>query len=299
MVAQSRKSRDPFAFWSAGLALERTGKLADSERQFKAGAEAFYIKASENTAISKALNEYSTLLDAFANTQRARIFSSRSRFSQSVQAFSRGSEIFRSTIHFGFLAAYVSACATLETARAFGKKSKDLFQAYRNAIALFEQSKLALSFRDQSHPLMREIQGLILFTISKALKFEAMEAHNRKLANDKESRSKQLLAESETLLRRDASEIGSLEYFPSNDWFRAGTGSFLMAYPDAENLWLSNLGINPATVEKLGNLRPETTVQPKSSISFPLKSLAKGKIRVVYADLTTHTKYDEGCISLI
>ncbi len=54
----------------------------------------------------------------------------------------------------------------------FESANDDLFQAYRNAIALFEQSKIALSLRDENHKMMQKIDAMLKFSIGGALKTE-------------------------------------------------------------------------------------------------------------------------------
>ena len=177
---------EPFRAWEMALQSDKADMLELSKSQFKEAAQAFFNLANRVSA-GRALFEHSTLMDAFSSVQEARILRLESRYDDSMEAFSKASEILRATMHFGFLSGYVSGLASLETSLEL-EPCEDSFQGLKNAIALFEQSKLTLSFRDDKHPLLKMIDVLIAYSISKAFLVESKILADS--GNETESRKK-------------------------------------------------------------------------------------------------------------
>ncbi|MGH2637915.1 MAG: hypothetical protein ACRDF4_01295, partial [Rhabdochlamydiaceae bacterium] len=270
---------------------------------FKRAAQEFFDVGSigREAPVGRALFEYSSLMDGFASVQNARRLRKLSDYEASLLEHTRAAEIFRATVHFGFLSAYVSGCASLETSLEL-QDSDEAVKGIKNAIALFEQSKLTLAFRDERHPIMTVIDALIKYSISKAFLAES----NLFLQNEKAAESKQKAVQSVTLMREHeylAASAGlppsKIDYFPISDWKRALNGSFLVSFPESDSIRLANLGSIPAFVETLGNDRIEKRIEPSASLCFQVKSSTKGKIRVVYVDLGQKIRFDEGCLTII
>ena len=119
-----------------------SGELEASKSWFSQAAHLFFDLGSVTSSrVERALFEYSTLMDAFTIVQQARRLKLDLKYEESLSEFTKAAEILRSTVHFGFLSGYESGCATLETAVEL-KESDEAFQAFKNAITLFEQSKL-------------------------------------------------------------------------------------------------------------------------------------------------------------
>ena len=302
LTLQALESSDPFLHWKVGVALDHVMKFEESASEFKQAAEFFFVTASKQTEVAKAMFEYSTLMDAFSNTEQGRRFLSKDNFSDAANALPRASEILRSTLHFAFLAPYISACATLETVAGMEIGDEDTLQAYRTANALLEQAKFALGFSDETHVLITVIDAYLKYSISEALQSESRSLFAsglRELASDKQLRSDQVRREYEYLAAKAGLALDAIEFLPQRDFNERDNAPFILAYPDAVNLWLLNVGKNSAVVEKLGNAAVNQKIAPMSSASFELEKLAKGRIRVEYIDPATQEKHDEGCLTLI
>lgn len=288
----------PFESWRSALAYDKSNLLGDSKSQFKQAAQAFFDVGTTGIPTSKALFEYSTLMDAFESIQEARILKGKSQYDESFNAFSKSTEILRATMHFGFLSGYVSGCASLETALEL-EAGEDSFQGIKNAIALFEQSKLALSFRDENHRIIHIIDALIKYSISKAFQVESkILTTDMEQSQKKVSQSESLMKEYAKISRDIGLDLNVVDYFPVEDWSRALTDSLLVSFPDSDGMWLGNLGANPIRVEKIADQSVGKTIGPSESIHLILVP-SKGRIRVTYTDLKEMNSYDEGCITVI
>jgi tetratricopeptide (TPR) repeat protein len=289
--------------WKEGLDLDERLQLDQSSLRFKDAAQQFFDLASQQEKVGKAYYEYSTLMDAYARIQLARIDIAKNEFDSALAKLNEASNILRSTIHFGFFAPFVLACATVETANMMDAHDPECLQGYKNAIALFEQSKLALSFRDDHHFLITVIDADIRFLISKALFVESLDQKrqgNIETARDKEKRSKLLESEFEALLRKAGTSRQRSFYLPLDDYQRAMTGAFVVSFPDTSNLLILNLGKNTAHIEKIGSYNSiKTDLEQRNSMNFSPNVIGKGKIRVIYSDAVTGRKYDEGCVTAI
>ena len=302
LLSSAGKSSDPFLIWKTAVALDHVKKFEECEGEFKKAAQFFFDAASKTPEAAKALFEYSTLMDAFSNIARGRRFLSAGNFTNASEAIPRASEVLRSTLHFAFLAPYVSACATLETVAGMENWDEDRFQGYRTANALLEQAKFALSFQDEAHPLITLIDSNLKFSISCALYWEAsslLASGSEELAADKESRARQVRSEYEHLAAKAGLVLDEMEFFPQRDFIEREHRPFILAYPDAENLWLVNVGEHSAVVKKLGNLVVDAEISSMASASFELHSLVKGRIRVEYIDPVSKEKHNEGCMALV
>jgi hypothetical protein len=242
-------------------------------------------------------------MDSYSRIQLGRLEISRNEFELALAKFDEAAKILRSTIHFGFLAPFISACATAETTDKMERDEPECLQGYKNAIALYEQSKLALSFRDDHHFIITIIDAYIRYCISRALLVESLDEKrhgNIEASVDKEKRAKLLQLEFEGLLRKVSADKQRLLYLPLDDFIRAKEGSFLVSFPDSSCLWLLNLGSHPANIEKIGNFNSTgVTLEPKDSMKFRTEVLGKGKIRVIYTDVVTGKRFDEGCLMAI
>ncbi len=298
----AKKSIDPFFHWKAAVALDRAIQLQESESEFRNAAQYFFDLGSNLHAVEKAMFEYSTLMDAFSNSALGRRFLANEQFEEAANSLTRAGEIFRSTLHFAFLAPYVSACATLATAIQMPSGEQDTLQAYKNAIALLEQAKFTLSFRDETHPVITVIDAYLKFSISGALLTEAaasLASGSKEDAVDKESRSAQLRHEYEHFAKRARLPLDTIEFFPLRDFARREHSAFVVTFPETDKLWLLNIGENPAMIQMIGNVETNMQIEVQSSTSFDLKNLAKGKIRMEYFDPVKNQKYNEGCLTLI
>lgn len=283
---------DAFETWKNALRLDIKGAVQESADQFGAAAQEFFESASKNEAVGRAFFEYSTVMDAFRNVQVGRLLKERYDYDGSLAGFTKASEILRSTVHYAFLAGYVSGCATLELALELDDLSEAI-GALRNAIALFEQSKLAIGFRDERHPIVAIIDSIIKRAVSRALSFEAMlDAHND--TSENHSRLEKLSTHG---YRKDSKDqIKPIDYFPLDDWKRAQTSGFLATYPGPNSVLLINVGCNPVRVESLGGDKVAAVIEPRRCFTIELSNTIKGKIRVSYKDLKEKTHFDEGCM---
>jgi hypothetical protein len=293
-----------FEHWKLALDHEKKSDLEQSEFELAEAAQAFFEEGTgPKTGVARAFFEYSTLMDAFATVQEARILRNELNFEKSLEKFVKASEILRATVHFAYLAGYISGCASLETAGEMESR-EEMFQGFKNAIALFEQSKLALSFRDEQHPSLRSIEALIKFAISRALLVESQILSNEGSyleSSKKMEQSKNLEEEFAALEGKGKAEPSRyrIEYLPKYECERALEGALLTAFPEATSLWIGNVGKHPAAVESLGKDRIVKTVSAFDSITWPLKSDFRGKLRISYADETTGKRFDEGCLTVI
>ena len=294
------RETNPFELWNEAIELDRESKLEESRTRFKIAAERFFSVSKDAPDVTRALFEYSTLMDAFSLIQEARLTRNASSFEESLAQFGKATEILRATIHFGFLASYTAACATLETVVSM-EEDDESFEALKGANALLEQSKLTLSFRDERHFLVRVIDTMIKFSISRCL---LVESQMRLKANDSVSSEKKLnqslavMKEYENLAAQTQLEKGRIDYFPVDDWRRALAGAYISCFPDPDKMWLLNVGASPAVIRQVGNEIMNTEIAPQKSQSYDLRGKS-GKIRVTYTDLKSGLLFDEGCMMLI
>lgn len=291
---------EPFRVWERALKFNESGSLQESRNEFKLAAQSFFNLASTGVSTSRALFEYSTLMDAFSSIQEARILKSENLFDESFAAFSKSTEILRATMHFGFLSGYVSGCASVETSLEL-EASDDSFQGLKNAISLFEQSKLTLSFRDERHPIVKVIDTLIKYSISKAFLVESQilsVSGDMMGAEKKVSQSEAVMRDYEKISRESGKASNVIDYFPVEDWNRALMEAFLVSFPESDGMWLGNLGVNSALVETLAEERVDKVIKPNDSIHWSLKP-SKGRIRVKYVDVKEKKSHDEGCVTVI
>jgi tetratricopeptide (TPR) repeat protein len=291
---------DPFEMWGKALELDKESKLEASKLEFKKAGERFLALADERPWIKKALMEYTIAMDAFSLIQEGRALRDGSSFDAALDAFGKAAEILRATIHFGFMSSYVSALALLETLTGL-EAIEDSTDAVKNAIALLEQSKLTLSFRDEQDPIIKVIDAYIKYSISKAFSTESqalLVKGDIEGSKGKRMEAESLVKEYEKLITGAGLRSEKMEYFPVRDWHRATHGAFVTVYPEADKLWLLNIGKNKAMVESLGNKRVKKEIIPGASISLEGPE-QKGKLRLVYTDLGDKKKYDEGCLTAI
>jgi tetratricopeptide (TPR) repeat protein len=293
---------DPFQSWQKALSLDSEREFETSKSWFSQAARFFFDSGSDASShVGRAFFEYSTLMDAFASVQQARQLKLNSKYEESLSEFTRAAEILRSSVHFGFLSGYESGCATLESALEI-KDPDEAFQAIKNAIALFEQSKLALGFRDERHPIVDVIDSLIKYSISEAFLAESKSlSQNGKNdeAHRKIQQSRAIAVNHEVLASKAGTKPRSIDYFPLMDWNRARSTGFLVSFPEQDSIWLGNVGSNSVIVETLGKNKIDQVIDPLESVSCPVSSSSKGRIRVVYVDLKEQKKYDEGCLLMI
>ena len=291
---------DAFESWRLAVEFDECGKIGESALSFSSAATQFYESGTKNRSLSKGYVEYSTLMDAFSLVEKARAKRKiENDYEGSLNLFGKANEILRATLHFGFLAPYVSACEMLEVALEFESANDDLFQAYRNAIALFEQSKIALSLRDENHDMMQKIDAMLKFSIGGALKTEGGILGATAEGKQKYAQSKILRKEYLDLVRSSGAKVDFVPFFPLNDFRRVGEGAFVLTCPDANYLWVLNLGCHPANLRSLANIEINKHIESGDSYRSPLKDLPKGKIRIKYLDEVTQREFDEGCIFLI
>jgi tetratricopeptide (TPR) repeat protein len=296
-------AEDPFLVWKAAIDYDQAAELDRSSSLFKQAAQRFSDLAYVQKKIARAYYEYSTLMDAYSRVQLARSDIGRSDFESALGKLNETCNILRSTVHFGFLAPFISACATAETANMMDDDDPECLQGYKNAIALLEQSKLALSFRDEHHVLITVIDADIRLLMSKALLVESKEEErqgNFEAAKDKVRRSRLLASEFEGFLRKVGVKKQRAFYVPLDDYQRTLTGAFVVSFSEASQLMLLNIGTNPACIHKIGNYdTSDANLQPKASLSFGCNLVGKGKIRVIYTDTQTGRRYNEGCVMAI
>ncbi len=305
-VEVNRES-NPFTLWEEGMSHNSAGLYRLSVSKFQQAAQTFFdaaSNASENK-IDKAYYEYSTLMDAFSRVQQGRELLELKQFDDALAKFAESSNILRSTIHFSFLAPYVSACAITEVTdlrEANDEEVDENFQGYKNAIALFEQSKIALSFRDELDPIIKKVDVYIRYCISEALSLEssegkaALQASLNKDKNSNVEKQGSLTASG----NQDLGKKNEMQYLPLTDFKRAKEGSFVVSYPDAEGLWLINIGVNSANLLRLGSLSlNQVILESKGTVHFNANEFGKGKIRLQYEDKKTGKRFDEGCLQVL
>ncbi len=296
-------SNGGFESWEAALVADKRGKLELSKARFETAADAFFREGSlEKPRVARALFEFSTLMDAFTKAQEGRILKSESEFERSLLKFERTTEILRSTVHYGFLSSYVSACASLETALEM-EAGDDSFQGFKNANALFEQSKLLLSFRDEKHVLIHKMDVLLKYSISRALLVESnilSKSGSTGAALKKKQQSKVIEEELEEQPRKKRRlDNFRIDYFPDYDCTRARTGAFIVVFPEQQNLWIGNVGRNGAFLDKIGEMNLGQTLGSCESLIYPIPENFRGKLRVVYDDMENKNHFNEGCLTIV
>ncbi len=294
-----------FELWKQALVLDARILLNDSKLKFEHAARSFFNEASNKPDVSRAFYEYSTLMDSFATVQDGRMFKSLSQFDKALDSFSRASEIMRATIHFGFMASYVSGCASLETAPDL-EDDDEKFQGYKNSIALFEQSKIALSFRDERHPLIRPIDAIVKLAISRALLLESeILAKKGSIADSRKKREQSKTVEQDFRGLAGSEKKTPLSRFRINyflkghDCERAASSSYIMSFPEKTSLLIENVGAHPAQLETLGKSTIGKEIAPFGSITWPMEEHFRGRLRISYVDEKTKKRYDEGCLTVI
>jgi hypothetical protein len=297
-----RVNDDPFSLWAEGVNRDLENRIEESHDKFIAAAKSFFDSAASNSEVATACYEYSTLMDAYSTVQKGRKLIAGEEFESALDCIAKAGEIFRSTIHFAFLSPFVAASAGLEVLQDLDDSDPEKFQACKNSIALFEQSKIVLSFRDEHHPIIDLIDAYIRLAISKALRIEALQektSYKDSDSQEKIARSDNLDQEFRTRLEKLGRTNYRLDFFPVSDYERAQRSSFLIGYPSGDNLSLLNVGTSPALVRRVGNIETQQVIAPKSNLQIPLRQLEKMKIRVIYRDLKSGNDYDEGCLSLL
>lgn len=284
---------DPFETWKNALSLDTKGALQESADQFGGAAQEFFECASKYEAVGKAFFEYSTVMDAFRNVQVARLLKEKCDYDGSLAGFTKASEILRSTVHYAFLAGYVSGCLILELALELDDLPEAI-GALKNAIALFEQSKLAIGFRDERHPIVAIIDSIIKHTVSRAMSFEARLVAHYDRREDQAGQEK--VSPNGDWKDSNKEQMKPIDYFPLDDWKRAKTSGFLTTYPGPNSVLLMNVGCNPVGVESLGSDKIAAVIEPRQCFTIELNNAIKGKIRVSYKDLKEKTHFDEGCM---
>lgn len=294
---------ESFRLWKRAVELSQHHLFEESLRNFSNSAQAFFNSASKAGPISKALNEYSTVMDSFAKTQNARLKMSSGNFDGALRDLELATGIFRASIHFAYLAPYVSACATMDAANGLESKDIERFESFRNAVALFEQTKLGIYLKDDLDPKIHKIDMYLKLAISKALRAEgemleasgAIENAERKYAQYVAANNEYLELASETMM-----EPGYLEYFIADDCSRTLDGAHIVTYTSENTIELLNVGLNNARVLKLGHVVTDCIVQAGDSVSYHLDStLKKGRWRVCYEDEKTGKEYSEASISVL
>ena len=288
-----------FDLWKEGLVSDSAGKLDESASIFEKAARAFFEMATLCQDVERAYFEYSTLMDAYSRIENARIRASSNNYEEALALFGNSCDILRSTVHFGFLAPYVSACATIESSRR-EESYEDRFQGYRNAIALLEQSKIALSFRDERHSLMEVIDCYLKQAISEALQVESIELRHQGRMDEsieKRNRSVVVLKEARALAKNLQIRKNAIAYLPLDDCQRVSKGAFLISYPSEEDMLVCNVGSKDAEIKSISTLKVDSFLHPCKSLRIPLSKLPKGKTRLVYLD--SAQVFDEGCMTLL
>jgi len=295
-----------FESWKRAQSLDGQCSLQGSKQQFEEAAKEFFDEASgDKLEISRAFYEYSTLMDALALVQEGRSLRSKSSFDDALNQFVKASEIMRATVHFGFLASYVSGCASLETAIEM-EDDEEKFQGFKNSIALMEQSKLALSFRDDRHPLLRSINALVKFAISRALLVESQMLKQTGSEDDSKKKKEQSQnAEEDFLKLTDTGESVQASRYRVDyllggyECKRAMAGPLLVGFPEKTSLWIGNVGKEAALVETLGKSTVDKIIPPFTSLSWPMTPEFRGRLRITYKDVERKGSYDEGCLTVI
>ena len=303
---ENEKSPNPFLVWKSAIAADRKFDLELSNILFNKASNCFFQSASDNEKVSRALYEYSTLMIAFERVQSARILHRSSQFDESLSEFSKACEIFRSTVRFAYMASYVSACATIDELLKLDKGDEDYLEACKNAIALLEQSKIALSFRDDIHSFHKQVDSLINLTMSLALEAESLDEMSSADEHSKEvevklCESKRLYKEyEEILLKKEVLPyVSFVNYFPLDDCSRDLSGPLIAAYPNADQLLLINVGDADAMITSLAGKKIQILLQRRDSIFLPAGLLGKGRVRIAYSDIRTGREYNEGCLSIV
>jgi hypothetical protein len=292
-----------FKLWEEGMNDDSAGYYGLSASKFQLAAQSFFEAGSPESKQVKAYYEYSTLMDAYARIQQGRQLLESRQFDEALGKFTESAKILRSTIHFGFLAPYVSACAITQVTELGERNEEESIEGYKNAIALFEQSKIALSFRDELDSIIRKIDKYIRFCVSQALYLESLQ-HLRSgdtlIAADKENRARAVKQEYLSDANNNLGNAAKLQFLPLLDFKRVDEGAFVVSYPDADGLWLVNIGQNPAHLIKIGSLSlGQVLLGAQDSVHFNASEIGKGKIRLEYEDKATGKKYNEGCVLII
>jgi hypothetical protein len=294
---------EAFRLWKRAIELSQHDAFEESTKSFSESAEAFFRASYTASAISKALNEYSTIMDSFAKTQNARLNMSNGDFDGALRQLELAAEIFRSSIHFAYMAPYVSACATLEVASGLEQKDTERFESFRNAVALFEQAKLGIYLNDDKDPKIHKIDMNLKLAISLALRAEGealeisgdMESAERKYSQYIAVNNDYLQLVSETM-----TEPGYFEYFIADDYLHALNAAFISTFATSETIDLLNVGVNEARILEVGNAKTDCLVQPGHFASFPLaKTQKKGRMRIFYVDMRTGKEYSEAAIMVL
>ncbi len=295
-------SNGGFDRWRAALLADSEDKLETSAAYFKSAAKEFFDEgSSKRAAVGRALFEFSTLMDGFSSVQEARLSKSNSDFELSLSKFGRAAEIFRSTIHYAFLSGYVSGCASLETALEMEAR-EDSFQGFKNANALFEQSKLLLSFRDERHPFMRSIDILLKYSISRALLVESNNLQIKGASQGSRIKKEQSMAveeDFEKLAGKKAAKSFKIKYLPDYECIRAERGALAIVFPEQRTMWIGNVGKNAAVVLKMGNREIGKKIAPDESLIQVIEEGYRGKLRIIYEDMVSDERFDEGCLTVL
>ena len=295
-------SNDGFDLWRAALSADSEEKLETSASHFRSAAKEFFDEGSSKKAgVGKALFEFSTLMDAFSSVQEARVLKSNLDFDHSLSKFEHAAEIFRSTIHYAFLSGYVSGCASLETALEM-EASEDAFQGFKNANALFEQAKLLLSFRDERHPFMHNIDVLLKYSISRALLVESQIISASGASHEARKKKLQSLAveaDFEQLVGKKAASKFKIKYLLDYECKRRGMGALPIVFPELRTAWIGNVGKHGALLVRIGNRDIGKTIGPDESLIQELEEDYRGKLRLIYEDTENGDRFDEGCLTVI
>ncbi|MDG7002185.1 MAG: hypothetical protein JRN15_24055 [Nitrososphaerota archaeon] len=290
---------NPFDLWGDAIDLNEKNSIRESSNMFARASQSFFeFGSSIRPIVGRACFEYSTLMDSFSRIQKARLLRLELQYDDSLREFGVASEILRATVHFGFLSAYESACATLETASELDEKT-EAFEAFRNAIALFEQSKLALGLRDELHPTIRVIDSMIKYSISMALYAESSLLADKGKSEEARKKAAQSELVKKEFLSLAGNRLKSINYFPVNDWSRAKKSGFIVSYPESNSMWFGNIGSNPVSLEAAGETKTSEVLNPFETMTVSAENLGKGRIRIVYRDLKEKITYDEGCVLMI
>jgi hypothetical protein len=267
----------------------------------------FFQLAKKCPEVARAFYEYSTLMDGFVLVQECRRFMEVEDFEAALSAVTSAGEIFRATLHFAFLSPYVAACAGLEGLESLDFCDPQRFQSCKNSIALLEQAKIVLSFQDERHPLLKVIEAHTKLGISMALETEYQQDKKSDkyspLPNEdpesKRVRSQITRQEFLQMMQESGYDGARITYFPMKDYDRAENGALLLTYPSSDTLSVLNVGKSAAFVQRLGKLKIDSELLPKTELKVQLKDLEGSKIRISYKDASTNRSFDEGCLSLI
>jgi hypothetical protein len=292
LLAKGENSRNPFLVWLSALAFDRIGEFEYSQKIFDRSSQLFVDYARECEKVATALYEYSALMIGFSLAQQARKLMATEDLDESLAEFGKACDIFRASVHFAFLAPYVSACASFEQASRQGLSTEESLQGFRNAIALIEQSKIALSFRDDRSPLIKELDKLLDGFISKALSVEKGEAQLQQ-------ESTHLEYQHETNRAQSSLQNLSLNYFPVSDPQRALSGPLLISYLTSDVMRLLNIGSEKALLVEMNKKKLFEEIEINDSFAYPASQLERGRLRVVYRDPLSGSIFDEGCGILV